>query len=81
MAKPENFNIHTLIEYLQGTCNSLQAGVEQCYEGMDESDLSKEDLEAIDNEIFCCETCNWWYEICEASEEDGVCNDCHGDSD
>lgn len=40
-------------------------------------DLTTEDHDVIDNNIFLCETCGWWCEISERSENDEEnCNDC-----
>lgn len=81
MAKPENFDINRLIEYLQGTCNSLDGALSDLYPNMDHMDLTSEDHDSIDNEIFLCDTCNWWCEIgdsCTETENCGGvnCTDC-----
>ena len=73
--RPEDFDINKVIEYLQGTCmNSLQDGVEMCYPGMDEEDLTDDDLSQFDNELFICETCGWWCEISEQCAEQESCS-------
>ena len=73
--KPENFDIQELIDHLQGTCKSLQEGLNDLYPEMDVSDLTEKDNEEIDNQIFNCDTCNWWCEACE-QDEDGNCENC-----
>jgi len=59
-------NIKETIEYLKGTCNTL-----------DDEDFTIEELTLLDDEIFLCDICNWWCEVCEMSETDhAVCTDC-----
>ena len=73
--KAENFDVQALIDYLQGTCHSLNEGVSELYPDMDENDLTEEDHADIDSQIFHCDCCSWW---CEAHEQndDGHCEDC-----
>ena len=72
-------NVDTIISVLQGTCLSLDEGIRQ---GLDdtaeEHDLTMENCEQIDNEIFNCATCGWWYEISELHIEadEQVCTNC-----
>lgn len=66
-----------LVQYLQGTCKSLDEGVREVYgEDFDVNELSDEDTSHLDQEIFLCDTCGWWCEICEEDGE-GNCQDCH----
>lgn len=74
--RAENFKVEELIESLKGTCQSISQILSLIHEEMFEEDLSYEDLEAIDSEIFCCETCGWWWEISECADEN-VCLECH----
>lgn len=77
MKKPDNFDVSELIEYLQGTSMTLDEGVADLYEGCDSEILTSDDHATIDNEIFKCEECGWWFEICEQSEDDDTkCKDC-----
>lgn len=71
--KPNNFSISELIESLNGTCKTI---AEALPDDMEEDDLTEADHEDIDNQIFLCEQCNWWCEICERIEEDDICEDC-----
>ena len=74
--KPIDFDIEQLIQDLQGTCKSIP---EFLPEGMDEEDLTEEDVAHIANEIFLCATCGWWCEICQNVESDDGelhCSDC-----
>lgn len=74
MAKPEEFDIHVIIESLQGTCGTLSSAVNEAYPDMTEDDLTDEDHQLIDLEIFLCEECGWWCEIGE--QHDDHCDDC-----
>ena len=76
MSKPEDFNIDLLISSLQGTCQSLDETIKQVYgEEYGEDIMSEEDRSTLDNEIFKCETCDWWCEIGDQDSE-GNCLDC-----
>ncbi len=74
--RPADFDIQILIEDLQGTCSTIE---DHLPEGMDWNDLTTEDHEAIDNEIFLCAECGWWYEVCQSNDRDdeNVCDDCN----
>ena len=63
-----DFNIHTLIEDLQGTCHSIN---DHLPDGMDEDDLTMDELDHIDQEIFLCAECGWWCEVSESNDKDG----------
>jgi len=69
--------IQNIINSLQGSCQSLREVCEN--EGFEEEDLLPEQINEIEQEIFLCTTCGWWYEISEMSEEseDGE-NTCEG---
>jgi hypothetical protein len=71
-----DFDIQPLVDALLGTCDRIE---DHLPEGMDWDDLTSSDHDAIDNQIFRCETCGWW---CESSEEDdnGDCEDCKYDN-
>jgi len=49
---------------------------------IDSGELSQEDLEQIDDEIFCCTGCNWWYGVNVQSlkTDEPICEDCCEDS-
>jgi len=79
--RPQDFDINKFVEDLQGTCQTLN---DTLPEGMTDMDLTKEDHEYIDNEIFLCDQCGWWFEVCEATENDdysGWCESCTPDPD
>lgn len=75
-------SIDELIQYLQGTCNSLDEGVNTILgEDYDSMSLSEDNHNQIANEIFLCDTCSWWYEACEIYESpesgaEDTCQDC-----
>lgn len=77
--RPADFNIDEVIKALQGTCTTID---DHLPEGMDWNDLTSEDHEAIDNEIFLCAECGWWCELCEQAEDtddEPKCTDCAGE--
>lgn len=71
--RAENFDIEIIIDSLRGTCNTLDETINSIYPGMEYEDLTDEDHEEIDNNIFCCETCGWWTDVSEMSEENERC--------
>lgn len=76
--KPDNFDVFELIQSLQGTCMTIDNFLP---EGMTEDDLTEADHTDIDNEIFKCETCDWWCEVCERVEDEEYCEDCRSDNE
>lgn len=74
--------IDDLIQYLQGSCDSLSDGIFAVIgEDYSEDDLSLDNLEQIDNEIFLCDVCGWWFEVCEMSESESeqACVECNNE--
>lgn len=69
----------SIIEGLQGTCNSLEA--DEDHAGL----LNDLDFCALlDSLVFCCELCNWWCELSEMGNDgnsNGICRDCCMDQD
>lgn len=73
-----NEQVDELIAYLQGSCKSLDEGCNDVFE-QDEDVLTMEQIERIDQEIFKCAGCGWWYETAEESgsdDSDLICNNC-----
>ncbi len=69
--------INLIIEYLEGTINSLDTACE--IYGLDgEDNLTKEEFKYIDEHIYCCSNCGWWKEIGD-NDEDNNCEDCQND--
>jgi hypothetical protein len=67
-----------LIYDLQGTCENLDSFLERSApELIDHLPF----LQHLDNQIFCCEQCNWWCELSEmADNDDWECRDCSPDN-
>lgn len=78
-----------VIDYLQGTCLSLDEGIchvlgDEGIEEMRDIDNELEFCARIDDNIFLCESCGWWYGAGEWIDdshpnwEDGreVCTSC-----
>lgn len=73
-------DINQLIEHLQGSCTSLDQAIADLTDGEKGfEDLTDEDFFKLDNAIFECTYCGWWYETSEAHESDSgdICTDCY----
>lgn len=67
--------LHKLIEHLQGSCLSIDQACEEL--DIEYKDLSKKDLYNIDDKIFCCDNCGWWYDMGDlADKNDYWCRQC-----
>lgn len=75
----ETEEIQKLIEYLQGSSNTLEEGIQAVLGSQYSSDdLTSDDFEQIYGEIFLCDDCGWWCELVDESEDNpGNCNDCY----
>ena len=65
--------------YLYGSSLSLSSVLEDF--AMEEAEQDTDFLEALDELVFCCTGCDWWFEQSEMAEDcgdDWVCEDCHG---
>lgn len=51
------------------------------YYGITEDDLTEEDLEHIDEHIFLCTNCMWWFTLDDQYEHDDelICGNCMED--
>jgi hypothetical protein len=78
MTKERTEIILNLISDLEGTCTDLSVALKEY--NLTEEDLTMEDRGLIDENIFLCETCGWWYG-CEDCKHDEVCYDCSEDED
>lgn len=67
--------IEELINSLIGTCKSISNFCEEIF-GCDEMDLPMKVLEEVDNAIFECEGCGWWYDRGEEGNQNGFCSHC-----
>jgi len=64
-----------IIESLQGTCFGMR---EEDREFIEANDLN----DRLDEQIFNCETCGWWAEASEQSEDEDfqTCQECYEDA-
>lgn len=79
--RPENFDIDTLIEAVVGTSDTID---QHLSDGMEWEDLTDQDHQKIDESIFLCDQCGWWYEIGDEAEHDGhdtVCVQCYSSTE
>ncbi|MAX51627.1 MAG: hypothetical protein CMH22_16135 [Methylophaga sp.] len=62
-----------LLEYLAGTCNSLDDAVDEL--GVDYAEACEV---LAEEELQICETCGWWSETSEMEiiDDEYVCHDC-----
>lgn len=82
MARPNNFDIQTVIDAINGTCmNTVESMTEELYPEMSENDLTQEDYTEVDQQIFLCACCGWWCDQSEANESEeydqDICDDCN----
>jgi hypothetical protein len=72
-----------LIHNLNGTCDDLHNFLEN-YEAEDLIDHMPF-LQYLDNEIFLCSGCGWWYNLSDMSDDEEaqepICNNCGGNDD
>lgn len=70
-----------IIDYLNGTCMSLQEALEKYNaEGLENN---SEFCAILDEKLFECERCNWWHEQSEMPERNDdrwICADCTFDT-
>lgn len=74
--------VDTIIEMLEGTCDTLTGAVQEVTSdnSLSDDDLTEQQRIEIDSQVFRCEDCDWWYEISCDSEESGTCEDCYENS-
>lgn len=65
-----------IAEHLRGTCKSAGDAAEEFGVTEDQVDAACEQ-----HEVVLCETCDWWCEQSEMSEEDNKCCECAGEND
>lgn len=74
-----------LIYRLNGSCDDIMAVIDN---DIEDGDITREEfhdnemaiLEQVDNAIFNCARCGWWFELCEledSEEGDLVCSSCN----
>ena len=73
--------IDNLIYHLQGTCISFDEACEDL--NIDSNSLSIEELSELDNWVFQCDNCGWWYDRGEMAYSDNyvgnICTYCESD--
>lgn len=72
----KTFDIYDVIQELVGTTLPLETVLAD--HGRAEEDLTKDELDRIDEEIFLCHACGWWCSTDECNEDEGesLCDDC-----
>jgi hypothetical protein len=73
-----NDELYQLIEYLTGSCITISEAMNDLFE-KDEDCLTEEQEDKLNQEIFNCSECGWWYEYSEESglyPSDLICLDC-----
>jgi hypothetical protein len=76
LARDTEFDVAQLCESIDGTCNTLGSLIDELWPNMSELDLNNEDWNFINNTVFHCDECGWWYGVDCWSEEENVCSDC-----
>ena len=83
--KLTNQQINDIADILQGSCLSLEDGI--CAVLGDDAtvdDLDLDDYYALDEVVFLCASCNWWYEAGYWNSEktdENYCLDCEPEND
>lgn len=69
-----NKRIDLVVDYLLGTCSFL----DQALQVFNIDALTDDEENYLFSEIFCCDSCGWWSETCEANNIYGelICDDC-----
>ena len=57
-----------IIYALNGTCDAFSSVLS--YYDAEQLEDYMPFLQYLDNEIFCCNDCNWWYSISEMADDD-----------
>lgn len=73
--------IDELIHNLLGSCKSLGEACADLY--FDREDLTVEELKELNNCLFLCDNCGWWYYVGERADlehpafcDDNICSYC-----
>ncbi len=71
---------HAIIDGLRGSCNSMEQ--ECAYWDVSPEEFLDKYAEELDDQIFNCESCGWWFEVGEESEKEPnrlICRNCEED--
>lgn len=70
----------TVASELLGTCRTLNEVL--TYYGAAELENDETFCAALDNLVFCCTTCDWWFDVGNMSDNaEWVCDECEPDND
>jgi hypothetical protein len=69
-----------IIDGLNGSCNSIEQ--ECAFWDIDPIEFMDKYSEQLDNTIFNCESCGWWFDVGEHAESESsgwICQNCETD--
>lgn len=81
--KISNDQIHKIVESLEGTCKTMDQIIIQVTDndGLTEEDITESQMTYIDQTIFKCSDCGWWFEMAEETksehEDEMGCRECN----
>lgn len=78
MNKLDAKQIEELTQDLQGTCKTVEEGLQSL--GLDPDQYDAAEVEGQLDNIERCDTCSWWHEACEM-KDNGECESCNPDED
>jgi len=67
----QDFDVQDLADSLNGTARSLQGTLDIYFPGMQEDDLTEDELSELDDITTECNTCGWWVDSYSIDE---MCN-------
>ena len=83
---PSNWKAH-MISLAEQAANELQGTCKAIYELGEEFEAAADDMDfcnRLDELVFECEVCNWWYEQSEMAEREDlrwICQECNEDGE
>jgi hypothetical protein len=66
--------LREIAEYLVGTCESIDTGLEMVYLNPDDFDVTDVEDAILDYNVEMCPGCGWWFEGGELNDGEG-CDD------
>lgn len=78
---PTAEQIQKIADELEGSCGRLAEAACSVLGIEDHRDADMDAIdEALEDKVFECEECGWWYKLDEESDDEpGVCQDCTDD--
>ena len=70
--------LREIAEYLVGTCESIDTGLEMVDLNPDDFDITDVEDAILDYNVETCPGCGWWFEGGELNDGEG-CDDCIGE--